>query len=636
MKKIRLSSLISAAGLMFGAIASLTACGKKGSPYEYEAWISAGETAYNDYNDNVAVKYWNTLKFKGADDEEHDTKIKFYVGTGDSRTQFNTMISGQNYYDIMDLGMSDYAASELYSNGMLLDLTPYMEECMPNYLAWLNRPENETYAKTAVDYVNGEKKYLQIYSYHDVVENWGGLQYRRDWIVKYGTKPGTSMSYVKGTKAEFDAGNADYYYDEHGYLVDNIIFPSYNNESLRNSYNALLETKGLRQWDGHDPVFISDWEWMFEIFAKAISALNIGKSDGYVFGIYNPGYIETGDIISGFGGGSAGFYSDNGTVKYGLTSPNFKAYLDCMNSWYNKGWLDKDFDAKKSDVFYQVDVQNTYSGRVGLFYGNGNTIHNKRAISGDNIRDGMYVAGARQPINDIYGSGEEGGQKYVVGTNEFLPDTYYAASKEYNSVGLTTKLTKNGKDVKALLRMIDHLFEKDGGALLCSGGLTKAQYDTVAQSGDMYAKTVINGKSLAETGSYVKRDDGTFALIDVIGVKDDERNYSKINRFTGYFQDVDYGRLPAEQHLIDEWSFYPSEGRFLSSFEHQLDAKASKKYNDTNVSVRDYAAIEIPKLIKGGNGINQSSYDSVMKQVKRYNIAEVITSLQTLYDKFYK
>ena len=52
---------------------------------------------------------------------------------------------------------------------------------------------------------------------------------------------------------------------------------------------------------GDEPIYISDWEWMFDIFAKAMD--DLGITDGYCYAPYYLGYLETGDLSSGFGGG---------------------------------------------------------------------------------------------------------------------------------------------------------------------------------------------------------------------------------------------------------------------------------------------------------------------------------------------
>ena len=641
MKGKKIIASVLAVSMLTGTAVSLSACGGgKGSAYEYEIWLSGNENAsYPDYNDNLCAKYWNTLEFEGEDGELHDTKVKFITAASDSaaKDNFNTMMGSNNFYDVMDLAQSSYTASELYQDGMLIDLTPYMEECMPNYLAFLEA--NPTYGKTAVDYVDGEKKYLQIYAYQDFEEGVFGWQYRRDWIAKYGKdKDGNAFTYS---------------YDDKGVLTDNIIFPSYYDEDLRNSYNALLEEKGKEAWDGTDPVFISDWEWMLGILKTALADLGVagGNSQtgttGYPMSMYYPGYYETGDLVSAFGGASADFYVDeSGKIQYGLTGENFKVYLKAMNGWYKNGWIDKVFYERSQDMHYQINIDDLYTGRIGLFYGNGNTVTNKLADKNKTFLDGYYASGARQPINDKYDGTST--VKYIPGTNEFIPRVFYSSGLEYSPFGLTVNLEKNGKDIKALLRMLDHLYEKNytddngmlqpGGAMLKSG-LTKEQYDKVKQSGDFYDRTVnpANGKTLAETGIVKLSEDGKeFVFVEGLGGNSGMRNPSCLNRMGGLQQYVDKRREPFEQHLNDEWDFYTSV-RLRPSFFNQLDAESSEKYNTFLDNVRKIetpGAGKIPSLII--NTFSESKYEEIMYAVNRRGVTSITKTLQDLYDKFYK
>ena len=50
---------------------------------------------------------------------------------------------------------------------------------------------------------------------------------------------------------------------------------------------------------GTDPVYISDWEWMFEIFTEAMA--DQGITDSYCTSIYYPGYMWSGGLCSCFG-----------------------------------------------------------------------------------------------------------------------------------------------------------------------------------------------------------------------------------------------------------------------------------------------------------------------------------------------
>jgi putative aldouronate transport system substrate-binding protein len=116
--------------------------------------------------------------------------LEFMVPVAGSEVDnFNTLLSTGEYADIMEMSRYQGSIVELYEDGVIVDLTEYMEEYMPNYMAYLEA--NPELARTAANLVDGERKYLQLYSYNSSVmdEYWSGYNYRRDWLVKYGENP---------------------------------------------------------------------------------------------------------------------------------------------------------------------------------------------------------------------------------------------------------------------------------------------------------------------------------------------------------------------------------------------------------------------------------------------------------------
>lgn len=216
---------------------------------------------------------------------------------------------------------------------------------------------------------------------------------------------------------------------------------------------------------GDEPIYISDWEWMFEIFAKALAGEGI--SDGYCYAPYYMGYMQTGDLYTGFGGGAPYWYydSDNDQISYGFTNDNMRAYLQCLNTWYKKGWIDPGFDENTGDMFYAVDTASVFQGKVGLWQGRMSTV-GTQIDSGEGYNKGAVVYGCRQPINDIYGGSEQQGK---------APNLMYQNSRyDANPVVLTDKMTED--EVIAFLEFVDFLFT-DEGALLCTVGLNSEQLE---------------------------------------------------------------------------------------------------------------------------------------------------------------
>lgn len=350
---------------------SLVACsgGESGDTWNMTYWMARGEDAsyYSEYEDNPVYKYIaENYEFNGK-----HINIDFNVAPPGSETDdFSTLLGTGSYSDIMDLNMASATAPELFEEGIIYELTDYIPEHMPNY--WQYIQDNPEFKDVVYTYIDGEPHIIALRGLHDAPEpNFEGYCYRRDWIVKYGKNPKTGTAFTGG------------YADPNDRLswTDDVVFPNGTDE----------------------PIYISDWEWMLDIFKTAIEAEGI--SDGYCFAPFAYGYQAPGDFYSGFGGGAPYWYMDGNTVVDGTVNDNMRAMLQCLNTWYKNGWIDTSFDEHTGDMFFAVDANSVFQGKVGLWQGRQSTI-------GDQIDvEGIMVYGCRQPINDIYGGDAQKGKE---------------------------------------------------------------------------------------------------------------------------------------------------------------------------------------------------------------------------------
>ena len=139
----------------------LSACGEgggSGDALQISYWIPVGEdsTYYLSYEDNPAVKYLETREYNGR-----KIDLSFVVPiSGSELDNFNTLLMTDEYTTIMDMSFSNTTPAELYLDGYIYDLTPYVEEYMPNYMKVLeDNPQLEPYVYTLVD---GEKMMLSL------------------------------------------------------------------------------------------------------------------------------------------------------------------------------------------------------------------------------------------------------------------------------------------------------------------------------------------------------------------------------------------------------------------------------------------------------------------------------------------
>ena len=554
----------------------------------FTMWLLTGPDSsyYTDYNENPAIIYALSKTF-GPDNKK--ISMDFLLpAKGTELDNLNTMISTGDYPDVMDITRYTDSVKDLYEQGIALDLTPYVEKYMPNYLAFLDaHPEIKS---TATYDMDGEQKYLQLLTYSDKQSDlWAGYMYRRDWIVKYGKNPQDGTAF-KGEYTKFkEDGSPDV-----DSWVDNVVFPS----------------------GGSDPIYISDWEWMFEIFTEAQK--DLGITDSYCMSITYIGALATGDLVSSFGGGGTTWYrTPENKAAFGADSDDFRVYLQAMNNWYQKGWLDQNFAERASDMFYQIDDNNVRQGKVGLWCGVQSMLGG-RLDSGDGYLDGIVVSGASNPINDVYGAEAQKNKE---------PYTLLANGLDGNFYIVTDKA--KDKDIATLCSLFDY-FYSDEGSLLKTLGLSKEQYEETKD--EFYTK-----QGLTE-GAYYTGDDGLLYKTDTL--KNDSGDLLTAVAATsipGLYSNSKLGSNNAEsfQHSVDQWVRYKNVGFFLGPIQNGLSVENRGTWNKADTQITEFLSKSLPSLINGSRDINNDAdWNAYKKALSKYNPDKVTAILQQLFDKY--
>ena len=254
----------------------------------------------NQYRNSAMIHYWQDMF-----NIELDWQIP---PQGSESEQMNLMLGTGDYTDIMDMGFNTENLGTLCDDGTIWDLTPYLDEYMPNYSAWLDANPD---VKSAL-FDDSGRIYLAG-SIQEHPKQWGGLVYRRDIL-------------------ETMTGG-------------NVAFPSRNAE----------------------PTTIADWEYMLDLMTQYFKAAGMNDYAGLI--IPAIGYFSTGELISGFGIGGADFVNAEGQVAYGIAEDNFYNYLVKMKEWYEKGYIYGDFASRSQDLFYLPNTALTYGGAAGIWFG---------------------------------------------------------------------------------------------------------------------------------------------------------------------------------------------------------------------------------------------------------------------------
>ncbi|MCL1819666.1 MAG: hypothetical protein FWG36_03310 [Oscillospiraceae bacterium] len=622
MKKI-LSILL--AFLMLFAI--LSACGSTDDKdtavlktEEFTYWLSVGESSlyYTQYQDNPVMQYiMNNMTFKNKDGEDTKISLKFETpASGREVDTYNLMISTDSLLDIMCMNFG-MPVEDMYEAGQILDLTYYVENHMPNFKAYVDaHPELYPYLTKVVD---GERKFLNIPGALDqanIYDQFCGVCYRRDWIVKYGSPPAELWSLDANNNKVFapnpNAGvpfSFRYTLDKDGNsidtteLTDNVDSESWVDNIIFPSGNA-------------DPIYISDWEWMMEIFARAIA--DQGINDGYVMSLYYPGYIQTGDITCGFGGKGPYFQidRDTGRATFGAAEEGFKSYLQCMNQWYQNGWIDKEFQ-DKNDMFFQIDETKIYQGKIALWMGAAAHVGSRIRSDVQPLTDGAMVFGAPQPINDIYGHD----------STKFVQPYDMFGGGDLLGGGVCVTNKAKDKDITVLMGFLDFFFSEEG-SMLKTMGFSKEQLEQFPS--ELYDK-----HGLSE-GAYSKTADGKF-MFDPIMEMDDGgiRSVMSANRIPGLTRNsvIQYNYTPTYIHSRENWVKYPATGFLGGMFRGQMMPDEQRVMEQVGtVLEREYMHIEVPKFITGDKNF-EGDYDTFLNNLEKRNYHRVVEALNATIDR---
>ncbi len=508
---------------------------------------------YEEYEDGPVAKWWmDQLWDSDGDGTAKKISIDFITPpAGSEKENANTLLATGEYPDIMAMSNSSQSATQLFEEGIAMDITDLVKEYMPNYLYWVDQHNFYNYVTNDV---NGERRFIQLYDITDQVDlMWGGHVYRRDWIVRYGTNPETGEAF---------SGSWN---EDHTVWTDDVVFPSGNT----------------------DPIYISDWEWMIEIFDRALKEQNV--EDGYALSIPYYGISPMGDFVSGFGAGGEWCLNEDGVCVFGPTQDGYRAALECLNNWYAKGWIDPSFDERTNDQFFNVNTPAVYAGKVGMWYGLNSQVGDALDASGGNPDDltyGMVLFGAAQPINDVYGDASCQGHE---------PFQFYCGNISTQSVIITDHASE--KDLATLLTAWDYLYSFEGGMIRNQGFSDKMQAEIQDPFYLQYDLTEGGWKE-------VEGDDGeTWYLVDAKARAVDGLSAAiSLSRVIGLLphKNIDKGYSPTNRHSIEQWTMYPAYGNISVPVTNQYTAEQTEELSLITNNTRTYLFQETPKFITGG------------------------------------
>jgi len=267
---------------------------------EYTMWMPPENVEWiSDYAEHPGVQYF-TKKFNMTIKFEHPPK-------GSEAETFNVMIATGELPDIIQTTHWQGSINELYRDGSIIDLAPYLDY-MTNLQTLFEK--DPLYRKNAL---NDDGQMLRLPDFRtDDEAPWGGLVFRKD---------------ILDTMTD-----------------GNIQFPSGNEV----------------------PTTIEDWEYMLPLFKTYFE--NSGLPEYAPFILPAMGYFGFSNILNGFGS-NIGYYLKDGKVAFGPLEDGYFNYLVKMREWYEAGYIYQDFASRTNDMFYMPNTALTYGGAAGIWYG---------------------------------------------------------------------------------------------------------------------------------------------------------------------------------------------------------------------------------------------------------------------------
>ena len=635
--------------IMIASLAALSSCGKSEESNAFTYYIlkddSNGKVYYEDYNQSLVVQYLNMLTWdtqnggvaKDGSGEKVSLKFRTPAVSSSAADEIQLMFTGGTMTDLIDLSSISDSPKQLVTEHVLMEITEYVEQYMPNYVAYLNA--NPDVKKFVVEKdENGNDHYYALYQVADEPnDNFEGFMYRRDWLVDYAEVPThvwdkavvladqndftsvqtDKIKYTSYFDAKAAAANGDpdawKGWKESGVTKftcsegddpdndwqDNIIFPSGNT----------------------DPYYISDWEWMLEAFVKVTgNALTNSDKKQYALSLFQYGFYGTGDFYSSFGGGHPGwFVNDEGTVEFGAATSTMRAFIECMHEWYSRGYVDSAFETRTDD-FWKINLPEFTSGKIAMGqYGMAYAGSAIRATSSGPENEKAMVWGCANPINDLYGEDEN---KFVT------PDAMYSASKIGSATGISVNAAD--KNLAGLFTMLDWFYTEEGARLL-SWGLTAEQYQELKAHGiegkDYYEEWGITG------GTTFINDAGKYQRIPTLvedtnlqGAANGQRIMTTM-QLNGRF---DSGYKFALRHAMDLWRIYYNSTD-ITNYVNNLSMDDAKIYNDRYNGVFTYLPQNVPQYVK--KGMTDAQWTTFLRDLDIRGYWDATDLLQAVVDR---
>ncbi|TVY05417.1 extracellular solute-binding protein [Paenibacillus cremeus] len=335
------------------------------------------------------------------------------------------------------------------------------------------------------------------------------------------------------------------------------------------------------------PETIDDWYEVLKAF-KTKNPSGSGKGDEIPLAPKGAGDLQNWVRAWGI---NYGFYVDNGKVKYGPYTPEYKDSLTTLAKWYKEGLIDPDFgitDAKQFDAKVMGNRAGSWVGSTSGTFG--------RFVQLMKAKDPSVKLGGTVP-------------PYVKGTKSynFNIDEIKVAS------GGGVAISAKSKYAKEAAMWLDYGYSPEGG-LLNTFGIEGQSYKMVNGSPQLLPEITNNpqGLSIDEALSKYSRGSGGLAFIMTPEIWQQRMALPEQQKIIGLWKEGSYDRTmpPGVTPTIEE----------------------STKMASVLSQVNTYRDEMFSKIIMGQVPITE--FDNYMAKLKQMGIEDAIKIQQAAYDRY--
>lgn len=366
-------------------------------------------------------------------------------------------------------------------------------------------------------------------------------------------------------------------------------YPSYIDGDFNLTYYGVMARQDILDEIGMEvPETIDEWE-----------AVLMAMKDKVEYPLYirlEPTFLSSSsNVLVGAYGIGAGFYVEDGVVKYGPYEEAFKDWVAKMADWYKKGLINTDFANPDSKTV----SSNFVNGKIGMTIGsNGSDFGTWLPILRENV-EGAEIVPVPYPVlkkGDIAGFGQ----------------------KSPKTSGYGGSISTQCDNVELAARLLDYGYSPEG-QLLCSMGIEGETYE-MKDGKPAFLPMVTDSVNLLNKSKstvlalYSRNSQAPFAA------KDEYRRIQTANNYTE----------PAQLAAASLWCQTTAEEHALPSL--TMSAEDSNRLSALRGDIYTYVDENVVNMINGVDSLD--AYDAFVAGLEQMGIEEVLDIYQRAYDSY--